>query len=58
MKKSIMTAGTPLISGTVIAAASITQGNYVGGGFALVTCAVISSVLHFKSRRRRRPAGA
>ncbi|GAA2325954.1 hypothetical protein GCM10010431_55120 [Streptomyces kunmingensis] len=53
-----MTAGTPLISGTVIAAASITQGNYVGGGFALVTCAVISSVLHFKSRRRRRPAGA
>ncbi|MFJ8825454.1 hypothetical protein ACIREE_27220 [Streptomyces sp. NPDC102467] len=46
MKKSSMTTGTPLVIGTVIAAASIAQSNYGGAAFAIVTCAIISLVPH------------
>ncbi|MET9862713.1 hypothetical protein ABZY93_26120 [Streptomyces smyrnaeus] len=54
MKKNDMTTGFPLVIGTVIAAASITQDNYVGAAFAIVACAVISLVLHVRSSRNQR----
>lgn len=46
-----MTTGFPLVIGTVIAVASITQDNYGGAVFAVVAGAVISLVLHVRIRR-------
>ncbi|UUU30370.1 hypothetical protein JIX56_10915 [Streptomyces sp. CA-210063] len=51
MKKKSMTSGTPLVIGSLIAAGSIVQDNYGGAVFAVVTCAVISLVLHVRSSR-------
>ncbi|CAM5541184.1 hypothetical protein [Streptomyces hirsutus] len=50
-KNDSMTTGFPLVIGTVIAAGSITQDNYGGAAFAVVTGAVISLVLHITSSR-------
>ncbi|MFF0110005.1 hypothetical protein [Streptomyces hirsutus] len=50
-KNDSMTTGFPLVIGTVIAAGSITQGNYGGAAFAVVTGAIISLVLHIKTIR-------
>ncbi|MGW1900816.1 hypothetical protein ACWCQB_26045 [Streptomyces hirsutus] len=41
----------PLVIGTVIAVGSITQDNYGGAAFAVVTGAVISLALHITSSR-------
>ncbi|MFF7394533.1 hypothetical protein ACFZAE_39740 [Streptomyces scabiei] len=54
MKKNSMTPGTPLVIGSLIAAGSIVQDNYVGAVFSVVFCAVVSLVLHVRSSRTQR----
>jgi hypothetical protein len=49
VKKNGMTAGLPLVIGSVIAAGSIAQENYGGAVFAVVACGAISLVLRIRA---------
>lgn len=46
--------GMPVVIGTVIAAVGITQENYGGAAFAVVTGAAVSAALYVKSRKQGR----
>lgn len=53
MKRPGLTTGVPLVICTVIAAASITQDNYGGAVFAVLTGAGVSLALRYKDRREQ-----
>ncbi|MFJ7047533.1 hypothetical protein ACIQVC_29630 [Streptomyces sp. NPDC101112] len=53
MKKNGMTAGLPLVIGSVIAAGSIAQENYGGALFAVVACGAVSLVLRIRANPSR-----
>jgi hypothetical protein len=53
VKKNGMTAGLPLVIGSVIAAGSIAQENYGGAVFAVVACGAVSLVLRIRANPSR-----